>query len=87
MPTVVAVALQRRARGVLDLDQPIPGVVDELPPGFVLRQVAVGIIGWRDCAPDTGDFVLGVMGAGLRAAVGDDALPVAVGVTNSRSIP
>jgi hypothetical protein len=38
MQAVVGVALQQVARGVLDLDQPIPGVVDELPAGLSLSR-------------------------------------------------
>jgi hypothetical protein len=61
MQAVVGVALQRRARGVLDRHQAIPGVVDELPAGLVPRQVAVGVVGGRDRPADAGDLVLSML--------------------------
>lgn len=57
---VVLEAGNRRARGVLDLDQPVFRVVDErlLP---VAGQVAVGLMGVR-LAVDRGELVGGVVG-------------------------
>ena len=67
-------------RRILDLDDPVPGVVDEAVVVLVGGQIAVAVVGRRGGPADCGDFVLLVGGPCLRCAVGGDGVPVADGV-------
>ena len=77
---VAAVGDDHHIRGVFDLDDLVPGVVDEAVVVFVRGQVAVVVVGGGGGAADGGDFVLLVGGSCLRGAVGGDGVPVADGV-------
>jgi hypothetical protein len=67
-------------RRILDLDQPVPGVIHEAVIVLVGGQVAVAVINGRGGPADSGDFILLVGRPGLRGAVGGDGVPVADGV-------
>ncbi len=77
---IAALGDDHHIRGVLDLDDLVPGIVNEAIVVLIRRQVAVAVI--RGCGrlADGGDFVLFVGGAGLRGAVGGDGVPVTDGV-------
>ena len=77
---VAAVGDDHHIGGILDLDDLVPGVVDEAVVALVGGQVAVTVIHGRGGAADGGDFVLLVGGSCLRGAVGGDGVPVADGV-------
>ncbi len=77
---VAAVGDDHHIRGVLDLDDLVPGVVDESVVVLVGGQVAVAVVSWGGGAADGSDFVVFVGGTGLGGAVGGDGVPVANGV-------
>ena len=77
---VAAISHDHDIRRILDLDDLVPGVVDEAVVVFVGGQVAVAVVGGGGGAADAGDFVLFVGCSCLRGAVGGDGIPVADGV-------
>ena len=74
---VAAVSHNCHIRRILDLDDLVPGVVDEAVVVLVGGQVAVAVVSWGGGAADGSDFVLFVGGTGLGGAVGGDRVPVA----------
>ena len=77
---IAAVGDDHHIGGVLDLDDFVPGVVDEAVVVLIRGKVAVVVVGGSGGAADGGDFILFVGGACLRGAVGGDGVPVADGV-------
>ena len=75
-----AVGDDHHIRRVFNLDDLVPGVVDEAVVILVRRQVAVVVVGGGGGAADGGDFVLLVGGACLCGAVGGDGVPVTDGI-------
>ena len=59
-------------RRILDLDDLVPGVVDEAVVVLVRGQVAVVVVGGGGGAADGGDFVLFVGRPCLRGTIGVD---------------
>ena len=80
MQGIPAIGDNHHIGGVFDLDDLVPGVVDEAVVVFVRGQVAVVVVGGGGGAADGGDFVLLVGGACLGGAVGGDGVPVADGI-------
>ena len=77
---VAAVGDDHHIGGILDLDDLVPGVVDEAVVVFVGGQVAVAVVSRCGGAADVGNFVLLVGCSSLRGAVGGDGVPVADGI-------
>src|SRR5262249_8676699 len=73
---VVAIAAEYGA-ALLDLDEAVPGVVDEGVAALVGGGVAVTVVNWGGQAADRGDLVLLVCGARLRRPIRRRAAPVA----------
>ena len=80
MQGIPAIGDNHHIGGVFDLDDLVPGVVDEAVVVLVGGQVAVAVISRCGGAADAGDFVLLVGCSCLRGAVGGDGIPVADGV-------
>ena len=77
---IAAISDEHHIGSVLDLDHPVPGVVDEPVVVLIRRQVTVAVIRGRGRPANRGDFVLLVGRPGLRGAVGGDGVPVADGI-------
>jgi hypothetical protein len=77
---VAAIGDDHHIRGILDLDDLVPGIVDEVVIALVRGQVVVAVVGGGGGATDSGDFILLVGGSGLRGAVGGAGVPVADGI-------
>ena len=73
---VIGVFHLRDAGRAENLDDPVPGVVDELLAGFVGRHAAVGVES-EGRGTHAGDLILGVVRTALPGAVGGKGLPVA----------
>ena len=74
---VATISHDYHIRRILDLEDPVPGVVNETVVVLIRRQVAVAVIHGRGGAADGRDFVLLVGRPCLRGAVRGDGVPVA----------
>ena len=67
---ITAVGDDHDIRRIFDLDDLVPGIVDEAVVVLVGGQVGVAVVGGGGGAANGGDFVLLVGGPGLGGAVG-----------------
>ena len=79
---ILAIGDDHHIRRILDLNDLVPGIVDEAVVVLVGGQIAVAVVGGG--AADGGDFVLLVGRPCLGRAVGSEGIPVADGVVVPR---